>query len=189
MNRSRQIATALLQNIVSDHELPLAMRASGNPECQWFIGWLDEVYYPAAAASDDAECRAPTPRADQFLPIIKKAVAGAKRDMEATAAAFARLWPHNEERITAPCADCSIDTLGADGSTEGHWYMVHDEIWQKAWPGSNGYDRDFLCIVCLARRLGRELARHDFTSAPVNRRAKVERLLYSQAVRHRQAAK
>jgi hypothetical protein len=69
-------------------------------------------------------------------------------------------------RIRAPCADCQIDTLrrGAD------WYMVHNHVWECAWPGakttfpvreqSNDEVVPFsqiLCIDCLKRRLGRDL--------------------------------
>jgi hypothetical protein len=56
------------------------------------------------------------------------------------------------------CGDCGIDTIAI-----GEYYMVRDDLWPL--------DRldGMLCIGCLERRLGRELAATDFDDAPVNR--------------------
>lgn len=69
-------------------------------------------------------------------------------------------------RYTANCADCGVDGLAPGGE----WYMVYDEVWQRAWPGSRGkiYSQEFLCIGCLEKRIGRTLTAFDFTDAPVN---------------------
>ena len=68
--------------------------------------------------------------------------------------------------MVAPCHDCGIHTIpiGNRGLPRG-WedYMVRDEIWQAA-----GMGEGFLCIGCLEKRLGRELAAGDFTPWPVN---------------------
>jgi hypothetical protein len=52
------------------------------------------------------------------------------------------------------CVDCDKDTLG------GEYYMVSDELWAAAGMGREG----MLCLACLERRIGRELAIDDFTS-------------------------
>lgn len=57
----------------------------------------------------------------------------------------------------APCGDCIRPTQPDE------IYMVHDAIWTAARAGYG-----YLCIECLERRIGRQLARADFTSAPVN---------------------
>ncbi len=61
------------------------------------------------------------------------------------------------------CMDCGEDT---DKMHE--YYMVHDYLWNRAVPRQRQRRRQ-LCISCLERRLGRRLARRDFTRAPVNR--------------------
>ena len=66
------------------------------------------------------------------------------------------------------CADCGIGTV-----TLGDWYMVRGEVWESAWAGCRKPwhsvpGQEILCIACLERRLGRELARADFTDAPIN---------------------
>jgi|SRR5215831_9283210 len=64
------------------------------------------------------------------------------------------------------CADCGMKT-----GIRGEWYLVHDEVWQKAWQGAEAYlagnDHSFLCeeilcIGCLEKRLGRQLTPADF---------------------------
>ncbi len=53
------------------------------------------------------------------------------------------------------CVDCG---------QSAEYYMVHDELWERA-----GYGPDVMaCIPCLEKRLGRPLRRDDFTPAPVN---------------------
>ena len=66
----------------------------------------------------------------------------------------------------ACCADCGLDVIDA-----GEWYMVHDQIWQRAWghiersaPGSQ-----ILCVGCLENRIGRALAPSDFPDVPTNK--------------------
>jgi len=86
-------AWRVLYSVVKDDELVLAMRASQHPKCQWFVGWLDEVYYPWRASGRRGLLWPPARQADQFFPLINEAIAAARRDMEGTAAEFARLWP------------------------------------------------------------------------------------------------
>jgi hypothetical protein len=63
-------------------------------------------------------------------------------------------------RFTAPCDDCSTDTLNmADGA---EWYMVHDDIWAQA-DGA-----EFLCVGCLGERLGRALTGADLIVCHAN---------------------
>lgn len=57
-----------------------------------------------------------------------------------------------------PCADC-----GADTGELREFYMVHAFIWRRA-----GMRKGFLCVGCLERRLGRQLAPGDFTSCRLN---------------------
>lgn len=72
------------------------------------------------------------------------------------------------------CYDCRRDC----GS-----YMVHDEVWDRAWPGYHQLRRELrakypvskygfwglvLCFKCLERRLGRPLVLGDFTKAVIN---------------------
>ena len=63
------------------------------------------------------------------------------------------------------CADCRVDVHEI-----GEWYMVHDNVWEQAWPGHSivPYGYAILCIGCLEKRIGRTLTRPDFTDAPVN---------------------
>jgi len=73
-------------------------------------------------------------------------------------------------RLTAPCADCGVNTLDMDGGRE--WYIVHDAVWAVAWGGSVPTDPArgvYLCVGCLEKRLGRELTADDFDrSLPIN---------------------
>lgn len=45
-------------------------------------------------------------------------------------------------------------------------YMVWREIWDKAYPNSNG--EGSICVPCLEKRLGRKLIVDDFPLLPVN---------------------
>jgi hypothetical protein len=70
------------------------------------------------------------------------------------------------------CADCGHGTLAL-----GEYYMVKDEVWEKAWanrrkPWHELFGLDILCIGCLERRLGRTLTPCDFTDAPINKLSK-----------------
>jgi hypothetical protein len=38
----------------------------------------------------------------------------------------------SRRRIKAPCFDCGVDTLAANGD----WYMVHNHLWKLAWPNT-----------------------------------------------------
>jgi hypothetical protein len=91
--RTGKEAWQLLYSIVRNEELVLAMRASRNDACQWFIGWLDEVYYPWQARGRCGPLPPPADRVTRFLPLMTRAVAAAEREMDATAGALARLWP------------------------------------------------------------------------------------------------
>ena len=67
------------------------------------------------------------------------------------------------------CVDCGVGTL-----TLGEWYMVKDDVWEKAWADRlkswyrDGLGVEILCIGCLEKRIGRTLTAIDFTDAPVN---------------------
>lgn len=54
------------------------------------------------------------------------------------------------------CRDCRVDVAAID-----HWYMVHNAVWAAA-GGSEGHGRDYLCLDCLEKRLGRPLLNGDF---------------------------
>lgn len=58
-----------------------------------------------------------------------------------------------------PCFDCMYETMVDE------YYMVLDEIWEKA---VGDEKLDFLCVSCLEKRIGRKLISVDFTKAPVN---------------------
>jgi hypothetical protein len=66
-----------------------------------------------------------------------------------------------EYEFRRSCRDCGIDVFD-----RGHWYMVTDRVWALAARGSLD---GFLCLDCLADRLGRRLELLDFTMAPTNR--------------------
>ena len=69
------------------------------------------------------------------------------------------------EDIRSPCFGCGVDTLEI-----GEFYVVRDEVWLAAVPWNRaGAMLDFLCIGCLEARIGRTLAREDFTDAFANR--------------------
>ena len=63
-------------------------------------------------------------------------------------------------RYADRCADCRIDTSFATGI--GHFYTVHEELWQRATPDK----AHFLCLDCLETRLGRPLVEADFLATP-----------------------
>jgi len=69
----------------------------------------------------------------------------------------AGLWLPN------PCVDCGRDTTPRDGPHE--YYMVDADVWATAGMHPCG---GALCIACLETRLGRSLARADFTDALCN---------------------
>jgi hypothetical protein len=91
--RTGEEAWRALYAVVRDDELLLAMRASSNPACQWFIGWMDEIYYPWQDGGKRRSLHPPARHATQFFPLIERAIAAARDDMAATATAFAKLWP------------------------------------------------------------------------------------------------
>jgi hypothetical protein len=67
-------------------------------------------------------------------------------------------WPV----CTSQCADCGLGTIEA-----GEWYMVNDEVWEKAWAGRRKSwhalpGQQILCIGCLEQRIGRTLVACDF---------------------------
>jgi hypothetical protein len=75
---------------------------------------------------------------------------------------------------TTNCADCGIGTI-----TSGEFYMVKDDVWERAWRGRRKwyhkvYGLDILCIGCLEERIGRVLTKDDFTDAPVNNPVKTK---------------
>ena len=73
---------------------------------------------------------------------------------------FFAVAPYTRD-LTCPCRDCGDPTLPEDGPSE--FYMVRDELWALAGAG----DR-YLCIGCLEGRLGRRLAREDFSDVRLN---------------------
>lgn len=81
---------------------------------------------------------------------------------------FEQRWrPDGKLEVIGPtdCADCRMKT-----GIRGEWYIVHDHVWQQAWPGAEwlaGESADYmckeiLCVGCLERRLGRQLTPDDF---------------------------
>ena len=92
-----------------------------------------------------------------------------------------------------PCKDCGVNTVprAADGKLDrGTWedYTVHDEVWLAAGmahhpEGEDAADefKEYLCIGCLEKRLGRELTAADFTGALINH----DRELYTPRLRDR----
>lgn len=70
-----------------------------------------------------------------------------------------RYFEHHSAFHEYNCHDCKLSTLYV-----GEYYMVHNELWDKAYPEHDG----MLCIACLEKRVGRALTRDDFTDALVN---------------------
>lgn len=75
--------------------------------------------------------------------------------------------------IESPCASCGVDTtpMPPEPGT-WHWYMVTDDVWEAAGmprgPGDSHDGRGFLCLPCLADRLGRPVTINDLLDAPIN---------------------
>jgi hypothetical protein len=86
-------AWRMLFSISRNKETVLSMRASTDPACQWFIGWLDEIYYPWQQRGRCGELRPPANHTTKFMPLMERALRAAEREMSETAAAFAKLWP------------------------------------------------------------------------------------------------
>lgn len=63
------------------------------------------------------------------------------------------------------CIDCDVDTDAID-----EFYMVQNELWEKAVPNQHDQEERVLCVGCLEARIGRTLIAADFTDAPVNKR-------------------
>jgi hypothetical protein len=57
-------------------------------------------------------------------------------------------------RRRARCRDCDRE--------DPEFYMIRNDVWQKAVPGGGGV----LCLACLTKRLGRPLADEDFGDPP-----------------------
>jgi hypothetical protein len=79
--------------------------------------------------------------------------------------AFYRRRPYH----ISHCADCGVGT-----NTLDEYYMVQDELWERAWAGRRKSwhgkvpGTEILCIGCLEKRIGRTLCRDDFTDVPAN---------------------
>ncbi len=58
------------------------------------------------------------------------------------------------------CPDCRIDT------SIGDYYMVHEEVWQRACRATRGRKPRYLCLDCLEGRLGTWLREADFVLTP-----------------------
>jgi hypothetical protein len=71
--------------------------------------------------------------------------------------------PLAENGSDTACNDCGRETLSLVPGVPTEHYMVHDQLWQRA-----GLERGHLCIACLERRLGRQLARPDFPDVVIN---------------------
>lgn len=82
---------------------------------------------------------------------------------------FIQHWrPDGKLEVLGPteCADCGMKT-----GIRGEWYIVHDHVWEQAWPnsettlaatGAEFMCDELLCVGCLERRLGRRLTPADF---------------------------
>jgi hypothetical protein len=73
--------------------------------------------------------------------------------------------------VSCICKDCGMDTTPR--KRPGEYYMIHDALWFAAGmthhpDGEDAQFKEYLCIGCLEKRLGRELTGVDFTVAPVN---------------------
>jgi hypothetical protein len=71
--------------------------------------------------------------------------------------------------VTTQCVACGLGTI-----TAGEWYMIRREVWEQAWEGRRKswhlkvLGVEILCVGCLEKRIGRELAKGDFTEVPIN---------------------
>jgi hypothetical protein len=54
--------------------------------------------------------------------------------------------------------------IGCKKDTWNEYYMLYSRVWKKANPKFKG----MLCISCVEARLGRSLAKKDFTKALIN---------------------
>lgn len=69
---------------------------------------------------------------------------------------WARLAKSGLREAKFRCLDCQTETWN-------DYYHVHDQLWVTYGAGSKQ-----LCVKCFERRLGRTLAREDFSNAPIN---------------------
>ena len=67
--------------------------------------------------------------------------------------------------------DCGCETM-EHGNDYDDWYMVSDNVWKQAVPHfeptqeyANLNKREFLCLDCLEKRLGRKLTKEDFLNS------------------------
>jgi hypothetical protein len=73
------------------------------------------------------------------------------------------------------CMDCTNDTYESE-----EFYM----LWNRVWRSINYKIEGMLCLVCVEKRLGRELTGNDFSKAPINQRqAKICPALASRLLR------
>jgi hypothetical protein len=73
---------------------------------------------------------------------------------------YSRLLTKFDSRNTNNfCMDCRVDT-----ERNGEYYMLHDELWYSI----NRQFRGKLCLLCVERRLGRDLTSADFLDVPIN---------------------
>jgi hypothetical protein len=70
------------------------------------------------------------------------------------------------DRLGLLCHDCGVNTL-----VLGEYYMISDELWARAWGDTVCQPRgralpgdELLCLVCLQRRVGRQIEWSDFTA-------------------------
>jgi hypothetical protein len=69
------------------------------------------------------------------------------------------LTKFDSRNINNFCMDCRVDT-----EKNGEYYMLHTELWYSI----NRKYRGKLCLLCVERRLGRDLTSADFLDAPIN---------------------
>jgi hypothetical protein len=67
--------------------------------------------------------------------------------------------------VSCICKDCCMDTTPR--KRPGEYYMIHDALWFAAGmthhpDGEDAQFKEYLCIGCLEKRLGRELTGVDF---------------------------
>jgi hypothetical protein len=118
---------------------------------------------------------------DELLDVVAGMVADVRRGLFTLDETLGRLardeswlvvpFEYADDEPVQPCADCGRDTLG---TSDHDYYMVRDEVWAAAGMPATDPFRDphqpgvFLHRRCLEKRLGRQLVRDDYTSAPVN---------------------
>ncbi len=70
----------------------------------------------------------------------------------------------NLSEFNLPCADCETNTYYED-----NFYMVSNEVWNKAIKTKEEAESLILCMGCLSKRLGRPLTGEDFPrEIPIN---------------------